>query len=105
MAELPEPDELEELLLEALVVPLADTTSPTCPESETIVPLCGAYSLVSPTASSALCTVSWSLLTAALAEARFASRVAVLIVVLAEEPEPPLSLEDEPLDCDSSRLL
>ena len=35
----------------------------------------------------------------------FASRVAVLIVALAEEPESSLSLEDEPLDCDSSRLL
>ena len=35
-------EELEELPLEALVVPLADTTSPTCPESETIVPSSGA---------------------------------------------------------------
>jgi hypothetical protein len=42
VAELPDPEELEELLLEALVVPLPETTSPTCPESETIVPLCGA---------------------------------------------------------------
>jgi hypothetical protein len=41
-AELPDPEELEELLLEALVVPLPETTSPTCPESKTIVPLCGA---------------------------------------------------------------
>ncbi len=105
VAELPDPDELEELLLEALVVPLPETTSPTCPESETIVPLCGAYSLVSPTASSSLCTVSWSLLTAALAEARLASRVAALTVALPEEPELSLSLEDEPLDCDCSRLL
>jgi hypothetical protein len=40
--ELPDPEELEELLFEALVVPLPDTTSPTCPESETIVPLSGA---------------------------------------------------------------
>jgi hypothetical protein len=82
-------DPLEELaVLEALVVPLPDTTSPTWPESETIVPLSGAYSLVSWTACSSLCTLSVSLLTAALAEARFASRVAVLIVDLDElEPE------------------
>jgi hypothetical protein len=38
---------LEELLaLDALVVPVAETVSPTSPESETIVPSCGAYSLV-----------------------------------------------------------
>jgi hypothetical protein len=80
-------DPLEELpVLEALVVPLPDTTSPSWPESETIVPLSGAYSLVSWTACSSLCTVSVSLLTAALAEARFASRVAVLIVALDELP-------------------
>jgi hypothetical protein len=37
------PDPLEELLLAgALVVPLGDTTSPTWPESETIVPSSGA---------------------------------------------------------------
>jgi hypothetical protein len=35
------PDPLEELL-EALLVPLPETTSPTWPESETIVPLSGA---------------------------------------------------------------
>jgi hypothetical protein len=80
-------DPLDELL-DALVVPLPETTSPTWPESETIVPLSGAYSLVSWTACSSLCTLSVSLLTAALAEARFASRVAVLIVDLDElEPE------------------
>jgi hypothetical protein len=82
------PDPVEELLLEALVVPLPDTTSPTWPVSETIVPLSGAYRLVFWTACSSLCTVSLSLLTAALAEARFASRVAALIVAFAaEEPE------------------
>ena len=37
-----------------------------------------------PTACSALCTVSLSLLTAALAEARFASRVAALCLVVVE---------------------
>ncbi len=38
-----DPDPLDELLaLEALVVPLAETTSPTCPDSETIVPSWGA---------------------------------------------------------------
>ena len=78
-------------MLEAFVVPLPETISPTWPESETIVPSSGAYSLVSWTACSSLCTVSLSLLTAALAEARLASRVAVLMVAL-EEPEddPPL---------------
>ena len=36
-------DPLDELLaLDALVVPLAETTSPTWPESETMVPLSGA---------------------------------------------------------------
>ena len=77
-------DELAEL--EDLVVPLPDTISPTWPESETIVPFSGAYSLVSWTACSSLCTVSLSLLTAALAEARLASRVAVLTVVLGRRP-------------------
>jgi hypothetical protein len=38
-----DPDPLEALLeLEALVVPLPETTSPTWPESWTIVPLSGA---------------------------------------------------------------
>jgi hypothetical protein len=82
------PDELL-ALDDALVVPLPETTSPTWPASETIVPLSGAYSLVSWTACSSLLTVSWSLLTAALAEARLASRVAALIVAFGvEEPEP-----------------
>ena len=35
-------ESLDELLLDAFVVPLPVTTSPTCPESETIVPLSGA---------------------------------------------------------------
>lgn len=60
--------------------------------------------MVLATASSSLCTVNWSLLTAALAEARFASRVAVLTAVLAAV-ELSLALEDEPLDCDSPPLL
>ena len=81
-----DPDPLEELVvLEALVVPLPDTVSPTWPESETIVPSSGAYSLVSWTACSSLCTVSLSLLTAALAEARLASRVAGLTVALDDD--------------------
>ncbi len=66
----PDPDALEE----ALVVPLAETASPTSPASETIVPVMGAKSLVFESASSALCTVSRSLLTAARAEAMLASR-------------------------------
>jgi hypothetical protein len=41
-ADPPEPLDALEELLEDLVVPLADTTSPTCPASETIVPSCGA---------------------------------------------------------------
>jgi hypothetical protein len=61
--------------------------------------------LVSPTASSLLCTVSWSLLTAALAEARLASRVAALIAALLGEPELSLPVEEEPLERDSSCLL
>jgi hypothetical protein len=42
------PDPVEALLeLEDLVVPPPDTTSPTWPESETIVPFSGAYRFVS----------------------------------------------------------
>lgn len=87
---------LEELLLDALVVPVAETVSPTSPESVTIVPSSGAYSLVFSTACSSLCTVSLSLLTAALADARFASRVAELTVELDEgELEPSLEPPEE----------
>src|SRR5271165_6149787 len=54
-----------------------------------MVPLSGARSFVFWTACSSLCTVSLSLLTAALAEAMFASRVAGLTLELDEdEPEP-----------------
>ncbi len=38
----PAPDSPELAVLAAFVVPLPETTSPTWPESETIVPLCGA---------------------------------------------------------------
>jgi hypothetical protein len=98
-AEAPVP--VEELLLElreldAFVVPLADAVSPTSPDKLTIVPFCGAYSFVSWTACSSLCTVRRSLFTAAIAEARFASRVAALTVDFAE---------DEPPDCCSPSLL
>ena len=79
---LPEPLVLDD----ALVVPVPDTVSPTSPDRETIVPSSGAYSFVSCTACSSLCTVSLSLFTAALAEARFASRVAALCLVV--EPVP-----------------
>jgi len=79
-----DPESLEELLLEDLLVPLPDTTSPTWPESETIVPSSGAKSLVFWTASSSLCTVNLSLLTFARAEAMFASRVAALSAWLCE---------------------
>jgi hypothetical protein len=72
----------EPLELEVLVVPPPETTSPTWPESDTMVPLSGAYSLVSCTACSSLWTVSLSLFTAALADARLASRVAALTVVV-----------------------
>ena len=59
--------------------------------------------MVSETACSSLCTVSLSLLTAAFAEARFASRVAELTV---EPDEDELELwlelpEDEPLVFDA----
>jgi hypothetical protein len=63
---------------DGLLLPPPDTVSPTSPESVTIVPLLGAYSLVSATACSSLLTASLSLFTAAFAEARFASRVAEL---------------------------
>jgi len=86
---------LDELLVldDALVVPVPDTVSPTSPESETIVPSSGAYSFVSCTACSSLCTVSLSLFTAALAEARFASRVAALCLVV--EPVPLVPCPEE----------
>ena len=78
-------------MLEALVVPLAGRRlRRPARTSETIVPSSGAYSLVSWTACSSLCTVSLSLLTAALAEARLASRVAALTVDFDEEDEPEL---------------
>jgi hypothetical protein len=99
---------LEALLaLDALVVPVAETVSPTSPVSETIVPSCGAYSLVFPTACSSLCTVSLSLLAAAFAEARLASRVAELIVEPDDDElelwfEPP---EDDSLVFDAGALL
>jgi len=90
---------LEELLaLDAFVVPVAETVSPTSPESVTMVPSCGAYSLVFSTACSSLCTVSLSLLTAAFADARFASRVAELTV---EPDEDELELLFEPPEADS----
>ena len=83
-AEDPDPEAPEEAPAEeALVVPFADTASPTSPESETSVPLWGARSLVSASASSSLRTVSLSLFTAALAEAMLASRSAGLTVALA----------------------
>jgi hypothetical protein len=40
------------------VVPVADTFSPTCPDSDAIVPADGAYSRVASTACSSLWTVS-----------------------------------------------
>ena len=76
-------DELP-VLAAAFVVPVPETVSPTSPESVTIVPLVGAYSFVFCTACSALCTASLSLFTAARADARFASRVAALCLVLDE---------------------
>jgi hypothetical protein len=39
-----------DVAVEALVVPVPETVSPTWPESETIVPLSGAKSFVFPTA-------------------------------------------------------
>ena len=94
-------DPPEELLaVEALVVPPPDTVSPTCPDSETIVPSSGATSFVSATACSSPCTVSLALRTAARADARLASRVAALTVGLEEDwvllcLEPS---EDEPVE-------
>ena len=95
----PPPEEplLPELLVldDALVVPVPDTVSPTSPDSETIVPSSGAYSFVSCTACSSLCTVSLSLFTAALAEARFASRVAALCLVVEPVPLVPAPCPEE----------
>ncbi|MHB8532362.1 MAG: hypothetical protein ACYDC2_06550, partial [Solirubrobacteraceae bacterium] len=82
-APLAPPLELVELLaaaLLALVVPVALTDSPTWPDSDTIVPLFGAYSFVPANPCSALRTLTLALLTAARAEARLASRVAALCV-------------------------
>ena len=73
-----DPDPLEEPALEALVVPCAETSSPTSPVSETIVPVLGAYSFVSASACSSPSTASLSLCTAARAEAMLASRTARL---------------------------
>jgi hypothetical protein len=84
---------VDELLDVERVVPVADTSSPTWPESEAIVPVAGAYSLVFATACSSLCAVRASLLTAARAEAMFASRVAVLIVDVVEEDVDFVSLD------------
>jgi hypothetical protein len=42
LADDPPPEELALLLLDALVVPVADTVSPTSPDSAAIVPLSGA---------------------------------------------------------------
>ncbi|HTA35733.1 MAG TPA: hypothetical protein VK761_03370, partial [Solirubrobacteraceae bacterium] len=89
---LPDDEELSDDV-EALLVPPPETVSPTSPESETIVPLCGAIRRVSATACSSLLTVSRSLLTAAFAEAMFASRVAELIVALLEDDDEP---DEEP---------
>ena len=88
---------LPELLVldDALVVPVPDTVSPTSPDRETIDPSSGAYSFVSCTACSSLCTVSLSLFTAALAEARFASRVAALCLVVEPVPLVPAPCPEE----------
>ena len=92
----PVPEESEPDPVEPLVVPLAETASPTSPESETMVPVAGARSFVSDSASSALCTARRSLLTAARAEAMLASRAAALSVALtAVEPEPDSRLVEE----------
>ncbi len=92
--------------LDARLVPPPETVSPTSPESETIVPLSGARSRVSATDCSSLLTVSRSLLTAARAEAMFASRVAALIVApLLVEPLPVEPLPVEPLPVDPPLLV
>jgi len=59
---LPEPDDDEELPEELLEEPPPDTVSPGVRlESEAIVPLVGAYSLVLLTAISAVCTAACAL--------------------------------------------
>jgi hypothetical protein len=92
--EAPDVEALEDAVLTAaLDVPDPETTSPTSPESEAIVPSSGAVSFVWPTARSSLWTVNWSLRTVARAEARFASAVAALTV---EVPLPPLVAPEPP---------
>jgi hypothetical protein len=93
-----DPDDDDELD-EALEEPPLDTVSPGVRlESDAIVPLVGAYSLVSLTAVSAVCTAACALYTAAWAEARLlGDGVAVVVVVgvelvFAAELPPP---EDE----------
>jgi hypothetical protein len=54
------------------------------------VPLSGARSFVFSTACASLCTVSLALFTAARADARFASRVAVLTLEPVAEPAAPV---------------
>jgi len=93
----PDDDELEEPLEE----PPLDTASPGVRlESDAIVPLVGAYSLVSLTPVSALCTAASALYTAAWAEAMLPGDGVVVVVVvfaLFDPPDPlPDPLEEEP---------
>jgi hypothetical protein len=96
----PDEDELDdELLLAALEVDPADTESPGSRlASDAIVPLVGAYSLVSFSAVWALRTLASALKTAASAEAMLDGEgvVVVVCVVLVVEPLPPPLRPPEP---------
>ena len=92
--ELEEDDELDELLEEP-----PDTVSPDVRlESDAIVPLVGAYSLVLLTPVSALCTAASALYTAAWAEATLPGDgvVVVWVLVVVAEPDPPLDPPPDP---------
>jgi hypothetical protein len=95
-------DPLDVADVEALPVEPADTASPgERAASDTIVPLIGAYSLVSLSAVCALSTLACALSTAACAEAMLPAEDGVLVEPLVPElpPDPPaveLLLVDEP---------
>ena len=80
---LPEPLDDEPLEEDELPDPPADTASPGVRlDSEAIVPLTGAYSLVLLSAASALWTPAWAEYTAAWAEAMLAGEGVVVVVVV-----------------------
>jgi hypothetical protein len=108
LAPLPEPEleDVDELLEELSEEPPLDTASPGVRlDSDAIVPLVGAYSLVLLTAVSAVCMAAWALYTAAWAEARLDGDgvlvvvvvgVFVVFAVLEPLPEPDFDRDPDP---------